>query len=343
MNTRRIAWSIVGLLSLSAAARGGAVLELVPSNPGPYFGGEALSVDLWLQSDLDRDIDVTVIQLDFQDTHPALGLDHEFRFDPAFYIPLPGGFHYTIQPDLPIPVVAFTPLILLPPEWFVQLPATGRLHVGSIGVHLPEIVGSYAIDALNADETNLFQGGALINVGGAYWLARDGALRGESLEFHIVPEPATIVLLAVGVLMLSRKRYRMIGGSSCTPSDEPVRDFAGDPLGSAPFGMIPLSCILVTAVSASILYAQPLSVPSQRVVSTVDSGPVSAVTAGAVPVVVFSQNIIAPTAPWVRLQFGQVQLSGSSQQGNASFLRITSLQDGAVQSLGSAAFGPDRC
>lgn len=53
------------------------------------------------------------------------------------------------------------------------------------------------------------------------------------------------------------------------------------------------------------------------------------------PVVVFSQVISNPSAPWIRLHFGSVQLAGSAAAGNESFLRITSLADGAVQILDS--------
>ena len=178
------------------------MLELVPSNPGPYFGGESLTVDLWLQSDIAFAVDLRGVQLDFQATDGALALTPEFGFDSVFLTTSPGvGLRYTILPALPRPTAFFMPDIGLPTGSLVQLPATERLHVGSIGVQLPDVVGSYAMDALNANEENLFQGGALLTIGsGTLWFARDGALRGESLEFHIVPEPFTVVLLTVGIL-----------------------------------------------------------------------------------------------------------------------------------------------
>ena len=46
-------------------------------------------------------------------------------------------------------------------------------------------------------------------------------------------------------------------------------------------------------------------------------------------------------APWVRLHFSDVTLSGSRTQGNEAFLRVTSLKDGAVQILYLSALPAD--
>jgi hypothetical protein len=51
------------------------------------------------------------------------------------------------------------------------------------------------------------------------------------------------------------------------------------------------------------------------------------------PIVVYTTDVRAPGAAWLRLQFGDVALSGSIAEGTASFLRITSLLDGAYQYL----------
>lgn len=48
---------------------------------------------------------------------------------------------------------------------------------------------------------------------------------------------------------------------------------------------------------------------------------------------VFSAVILQPGAVWLRLRFGEVALSGDPAAGNASFLRVTSLADGAWQHL----------
>jgi len=51
------------------------------------------------------------------------------------------------------------------------------------------------------------------------------------------------------------------------------------------------------------------------------------------PHAVFSEMIHIDDAAWMRLQFEEVSLAGSMESGNASFLRITSLHDGAHQVL----------
>ncbi len=63
----------------------------------------------------------------------------------------------------------------------------------------------------------------------------------------------------------------------------------------------------------------------------VDSGLVSNTTRQ--PKVVFSSLVTEPSAHWLRLDFGAVQLSGDLEQGSGSFLRITSQLDGAYQYL----------
>ena len=56
-------------------------------------------------------------------------------------------------------------------------------------------------------------------------------------------------------------------------------------------------------------------------------------TGAAGPVVVYTTDVRAEGAAWLRLKFGRVVLSGSISEGTASYLRITSLADGAFQYL----------
>lgn len=51
------------------------------------------------------------------------------------------------------------------------------------------------------------------------------------------------------------------------------------------------------------------------------------------PQVVFTEVVHLPERPWMRLQFEQTQLAGSIDDGTASFIRLTSLHDGATQVL----------
>ncbi len=83
--------------------------------------------------------------------------------------------------------------------------------------------------------------------------------------------------------------------------------------------------------------SQPAQLPTQVVVVAVDSGVVSASGTGTAPVVVFSQVVSVAGASWIRLHFQQVELSGSASIGDESFLRITSVLDGATQISGRTA------
>lgn len=61
------------------------------------------------------------------------------------------------------------------------------------------------------------------------------------------------------------------------------------------------------------------------------SGPLA--NTGAEPAVVYSQLVQHSNAAWMRVVFGEVALSGSETAGNASYLRMTSVLDGAVQTM----------
>ena len=94
-----------------------------------------------------------------------------------------------------------------------------------------------------------------------------------------------------------------------------------------------LSCGLACAASAQETQTNPLSqfdagvdINSGRVVNTTDQ-----LTA------VISEVVNVEEADWLRLRFDEVTLAGSDEQGNASYLQITSLEDGAVQYLDKEA------
>ena len=56
----------------------------------------------------------------------------------------------------------------------------------------------------------------------------------------------------------------------------------------------------------------------------------------AVPAIIFSQTVTQPGAAWIRLMFSDVQLAGSGD--TASYVRLTSIQDGAGQIMRADAF-----
>ena len=83
---------------------------------------------------------------------------------------------------------------------------------------------------------------------------------------------------------------------------------------------------------------QPAPLASRDFFSPVDSGVVrNDAPAGSGPAIVFSTVVAADDSDWLRLAFETAQLSGSREAGNASYLRITSLTDGAHQILDNAS------
>ena len=65
----------------------------------------------------------------------------------------------------------------------------------------------------------------------------------------------------------------------------------------------------------------------------IDSGVVSNI--GSVPSVVFSTIVASDDASWIQVSFDEAKLGGSRANGNATLVRMTSLTDGAVQTLDS--------
>jgi V8-like Glu-specific endopeptidase len=93
---------------------------------------------------------------------------------------------------------------------------------------------------------------------------------------------------------------------------------------------------VVVAVAASALLApaaaaQVEAPPASRLAYHYDSG--RAANRGTSPEVVISFPVVVQEAPWVRLSFSEVELSGELFAGTGSILRITSVLDGEVQEM----------
>ena len=91
-----------------------------------------------------------------------------------------------------------------------------------------------------------------------------------------------------------------------------------------------LAPILVVALASSPA-AQTNAPPSSRVPIPIDTG--YAANSGLEPETVLAFPVSEPGAAWLRLYFAEIELSGSLARGTGSFLRITSLADGAMQRL----------
>ena len=215
MRTMIVSIALLAVTPTTGLAGGGAWLVLEPDNPGPYFGGESLTVDLWFDSLAEADVLLKMIRFDFSQTDPAITTDDEFVFD---YSSIPGDSHgYFIleSPEMPVPSTTQANDCQCT-GMFIPLTTGESLHIGSVGIQLPTEPGVYEMEALNAAESDPFLGALLIvlNFDPPYplefWSAYEGEIVGESLSFVVVPEPATLLLLAAfaGCLLVSTRNRR---------------------------------------------------------------------------------------------------------------------------------------
>ncbi len=190
-------------------ARGGSVLydnaeaavQLVPDTAGPYTVGQELTIDVWLRSGVNFEVMLNSIRLDFTRTHPALVLYSTFSFD---FSSLSPPIYYAVYPDLPAPSIVNQVGCYCGNYWLV-LPRRSSLHIGSIGLTLPADVGVYRLDALNRTESNPALGARITGVRvpgltAVTWRALNGDIAGGYYNFRVVPEPATLALVILGVL-----------------------------------------------------------------------------------------------------------------------------------------------
>ncbi|MGB2988207.1 MAG: PEP-CTERM sorting domain-containing protein [Phycisphaerae bacterium] len=199
--SRRIVIAVAsGILGIASIARAGAVLDLVPDDPSPYYGGESLTVDFWLHNEESFNVALNFLRLDFSDSNVRFSLDSTFAFDFSS-VPLGDlGYRAEHHPDLPVPWTWNTDDCVCP-DARLHLPAKGSLHIGSIGVELPTDPGLYLLDVLNADEPDETLGAKF-----GSWRAYDGDVTGGVFGFVVVPEPATLSLLILGGFAALRQR-----------------------------------------------------------------------------------------------------------------------------------------
>ncbi|MCA9273690.1 MAG: hypothetical protein KDA31_11680 [Phycisphaerales bacterium] len=85
------------------------------------------------------------------------------------------------------------------------------------------------------------------------------------------------------------------------------------------------------ACAATAQSIQPNPIPQFDAEVDINTGPV--VNTGTELAPVISEIVTIQDADWLRMRFDEVSFAGSKELGNESFLRITSLEDGAVQYL----------
>ena len=228
----------------SSVALAGAIIDVVPLSSPPYAGGQRVEVEIRLtQQSGGQDTYLRAVQIVFAETDPALGLDETFTFDysaQAACVADPsrcGADHaeFThLTQDLPywqeVPVATVYTGLSRDPAMQIRLPAAGRIPIGTIGVTLPTQPGDYLLDVMNANASDPRNFSAAIFFGFPpsepfiVWQPTNGdELAGgrftaittadadvmfgyTPIRGAIVPEPMSLVLLAVGGLAILRRR-----------------------------------------------------------------------------------------------------------------------------------------
>lgn len=321
------------LIALSATARGAGeiVVELVPDPPGPYVGGETITVHFWLHSTVNYYAEFRFVQFDFRDSDLDLNLATEIEFDYSTLFPPHGYTEGTRDgvnqldgpPLLPVPYTSNRFLLFCPPpcpsEYF-SIPPNGSFHVASISAGLPTTPGSYRLDVINADDPASYSGAIFqLQEGIAdpppVWRANSGEITGGQLDF-VIPEPIPAIswngLLVLSVVVcLAAKRIikrRLLNGS--------------------PAGAI-LAAVLLSNTPAR---SEPLC--TEIVGLDYDSGQVIASGGGTDAVLVYSDVVTLESRAWLRIHFSITELTGAG--ATASFIRLESLLDSEEQIMFAA-------
>lgn len=200
---------------VSAWALAGAVVELVPDQPGPYLGGALIQVDFWISSTEVEARLLKSVRFDFSASSPSLMPDSTFLFDFEAIPSATNAYLAGTNPNLPLPRTAMT-LDCFCPLFYLPLLPVEPLHIGSLGVQLPAEPGIYRLDAINANEPDIFLGAEIralteLQIPLPTWRAFTGEIGGGFHDFEVIPEPSTVslVLLSLAAVQLkSRRRGR---------------------------------------------------------------------------------------------------------------------------------------
>jgi hypothetical protein len=188
--------------------------------PNEYLPGTTLQFGVEISQDTASDISVRLATLNFEESDPALTLVDPFNFDCAA---VTGCALYTQFPNYADPPnVTYTGTTDIPGFMFV-IPAEGQgsLLIGTGTVVLPDIPETYMLDLVNEnvamDQVTNF--GTQIRFGFgtgpgdeiSEWFSREhpdgeGVIYGGAKPLTVIPEPATLALLAIGGIATLRRR-----------------------------------------------------------------------------------------------------------------------------------------
>jgi len=220
-------------LIISSTALADAIVEvalLTPANgPGGvgYLPDSIVDFQVDVSQDKPTNTPIRNVRLDFAASDPALtflGPDDfpvgdpdgvlEFVFD---FSTADTGAMYDMFPGYPTARIEYAGVGYIP-GFMLEIPeaGTGSLILGTGQVELPMAPGTYILDALNASASDPQSEAALLRFGFGgddpitLWSAvpgfGDGLITGDALPLTVVPEPATLALLALGGLAVIRKR-----------------------------------------------------------------------------------------------------------------------------------------
>lgn len=212
------------LLGIASIANATATINLVPDNPGTYGAleydpGEVLNVSVMVDNP-SQEINLRLIQWDVSGSDSALTFnDTTGDFIPNFVFTLNefDNALYATFPTYPVVSAAYQGQSANPLFQF-GVPAGGSASTGTINLTLPTAPGDYLLDIFNSGNTDnnlgaslLFGFGVLPGDDITVWrgdLLGDERLNGGSILLTVVPEPATLSLLALGAFAAIRRRRK---------------------------------------------------------------------------------------------------------------------------------------
>lgn len=196
------------VMAIGSAADGAVSLSLVPQSPGPYSPGPyspggTLDVDVVLVNEGEGLMIMRLLQIDVEETDPRIVVeDFELDFSAAF-----GGINQGYVDYSSGTVFNWTQTVICPfPCSYLEYPE-GSNFVGTLRARLPVERGDYVLDVLNpfAPDNNTganFQWD--FHDTQQAW-SGDGTLTGGRMTLTVIPEPATLLLLAAGAALARRR------------------------------------------------------------------------------------------------------------------------------------------